>query len=71
MHPDWGRWFVAPAAMAGIALTPVLWLRRLLPDTPAALVLEMAVFGAGAGIPLLLVWRKQKAALVHGGTGRR
>lgn len=71
MHINWGRWFIAPAAMAGIGLTPVLWMRRLMPDTPAALAAEMAVFALGAGLPLLLTWRKHKAALVHSGTGRR
>lgn len=71
MQINWGRWFIAPAAMAGIGLTPVLWLRRLMPNTPAALAAEMAVFALGAGIPLLLTWRKYKAALVRGGTGRR
>lgn len=71
MQINWGRWFIAPAAVAGIGLTPVLWMRRLMPDTPAALTAEMAVFAMGAGIPLLLTWRKHKAALVHSGTGRR
>ena len=71
MQINWGRWFIAPAAVAGIGLTPVLWMRRLMPNTPAALTAEMAVFAMGAGIPLLLTWRKHKAALVHSGTGRR
>lgn len=71
MHINWGQWFIAPAAVAGIGLTPVLWMRKLMPDTPAALAAEMAVFALGAGIPLLLTWRKHKAALVRGGTGRR
>ena len=71
MQINWGQWFIAPAAVAGIGLTPVLWMRRLMPDTPAALAAEMAVFALGAGIPLLLTWRKHKAALVRGGTGRR
>ncbi len=71
MQINWGQWFIAPAAVAGIGLTPVLWMRKLMPDTPAALAAEMAVFALGAGIPLLLTWRKHKAALVRGGTGRR
>lgn len=71
MHINWGQWFIAPAAVAGIGLTPVLWMRKLMPDTPAALAAEMAVFALGVGIPLLLTWRKHKAALVRSGTGRR
>ena len=71
MKVDWAAWFILPAALAGIGLTPVLWLRKILPDTPLGLAAEMAVFLLGAGVPLLLTWRKNKAALVRLGTGRR
>lgn len=71
MKADWAAWFILPAALAGIGLTPVLWLRRILPDTPLGLGVEMAAFAVGAGIPLLLTWRKNKAALVRLGTGRQ
>ena len=71
MKTDWAAWFILPAALAGIGLTPVLWLRRILPDTPLGLGVEMAAFAVGAGIPLLLTWRKNKAALVRLGTGRQ
>lgn len=71
MKTDWAAWFIQPAALAGIGLTPVLWLRRILPDTPLGLGVEMAAFAVGAGIPLLLTWRKNKAALVRLGTGRQ
>ena len=71
MRMDWAAWFILPAALAGIGLTPVLWLRRILPDTPFGLAAEMAAFLLGAGIPLLITWRKNKAALVRLGTGRQ
>lgn len=70
MKPDWAAWFILPAAVAGIGLTPVLWLRRFLPDAAWSLGTEMAAFALGAGIPLLLAWRKNKTALVRLGTGR-
>lgn len=70
MKPDWAAWFILPAAVAGIGLTPVLWLRRFLPDAAWSLGAEMAAFALGAGIPLLLAWRKNKTALVRLGTGR-
>ena len=70
MKPDWAAWFILPAAVAGIGLTPVLWLRRFLPDTAWSLGAEMTVFALGAGIPLLLAWHKNKTALVRLGTGR-
>lgn len=70
MRPTWDRWLIAPAALAGAAATPVLWLRRFGPAGPAGLALQLTVFAAGAGLPLLWLWRKNRTALAPAGAQR-
>ena len=69
IRPAWDRWLVGPAALAGLAATPVLWLRRFGPGGTPGLAVQLAAFGVCACVPLLLIWRHHKNALAPGAPG--
>ena len=74
MRPRPGAWLLVPAAVAGLGALATLATRQVVSSGMAGLVAQLAVFGAGAGVPAVFLFVKNRDLVRqvrrrHTGTG--
>ena len=74
MRPRPGAWLLVPAAVVGLGALATLATRQVVSSGMAGLVAQLAVFGAGAGVPAVFLFVKNRDLVRqvrrrHTGTG--